>query len=83
MTLCREPKDGHSRAGLRKLCGQGRAAGTGKQEVETQEAELTGDSEDCGAEGTQREKEEEYSMTWGFLLQLTHQMVLLFTAGKY
>lgn len=38
---------------------KGRTTETGKQKVETEEAVLTGDAQDCGAEGTQGEKEEE------------------------
>lgn len=59
---------GHGRARPRKLCGPGRATETGEQEVETQEAVLTGDAQDCEAEGTRGEKEEEDSVNWGFLL---------------
>lgn len=32
------------------------------------EAVLKGHAQDCGAEGTGGEKEEEYSVNWGFLL---------------
>lgn len=68
VTVCTgEQKGGHNRAGLKNLCGQEGTTETEKQEAGMQ-AVLTGDAQDCGAEGTWGEKEEEDSANWGFLL---------------
>jgi len=53
VTVCTgEQKSEHSRARLKKLCGQERRTEVGKQKVGTQAAVLTEDAQDCGTEGT-------------------------------